>query len=240
MHHHLFTLKPHSDVAKFEFEDGVIRHAAAELLANESTIRNLLVDIATERALALNDSIRSPEWEASLLIGSDTIDDISVDRILELTADVASLVHHQPATLIDVSDLETTWVGSATPGAKVSFALRSASGIDTASFAAWMRDALDDAVTKSPGIGCRAIAPIQEAVAGSPNEAILSFWFTDEASLNSAVADQLFNPILGAELVEPGSIRTWSAVEHRLAPNPNAWAMPTGPLMPVREAPDND
>lgn len=234
MHHHLFTLRSHSDIAKFELEDGVVRSAAAGLLAEESTISQLLVDMSTERTLALMSDVRTPQWESCVIVSSTDEGDADADVLSELVVDVAMVIDHWPVMLIEVSDLDGSWVGSATPGPKVSFVVRRSSGIDSASFNGWMRDTLSDALAKSPGIGARAIAPL-DADGEAPRDSILSFWFPDEAALNDAVTNQLFASLLGAELIDADSIRSWSTVEHRLTPNPNAWSMPTGRLMPERE-----
>lgn len=234
MHHHLFTLRSHSDIAKFELEDGVVRTAAAGLLADESTISQLLVDMSTERTLALTAEVHTPQWESSVIISSADEGDADADVLAELVVDVATVIDHWPVMLIEISDLDGTWVGSATPGPKVSFVVRRSSGIDSASFNGWLRDTLSDALAKSPGIGARAIAPL-DTDGQAPRDSILSFWFPDEAALNDAVTNQLFASLLGAELIDADSIRSWSTVEHRLTPNPNAWAMPTGRLMPERE-----
>ncbi len=235
MHNHLFTLRSHSDIAKFELEDGVVRSAAASLLADESTIRHLLIDMSTERTLALMSEVRTPQWESSVLISSTDEGDADANVLGDLVVDVASIIDHWPVMTIEVSDLEGSWVGSATPGPKVSFVVRRSSGIDSASFNAWLRDTLSDALAKSPGMGARALAPLDTDDQAAPRDSILSFWFRNEAALNDAVSNQLFAQLLSAELIEADSIRLWSTVEHRLTPNPNAWAMPTGPLMPERE-----
>lgn len=234
MHHHFFTLRSHSDIAKFELEDGVVRTAAAGLLAEESTISHLLVDMSTERTLALTSEVTAPQWESSIVVSSADESDANADVLGALVVDVASIIDHWTVMMIEVSDLDGSWVGSATPGPKMSFVVRRSSGIDSASFNGWLRDTLSDAVAKSPGMGTRAIAPL-DADGQTPRDSILSFWFSDEAALNDAVSNQLFAPLLGAELIEADSVRSWSTVEHRLTPNPNAWSMPTGRLMPERE-----
>ncbi len=239
MHNHLFTLRSHSDIAKFELEDGVVRTAAASLLAEESTIRHILVDVSTERTLALMAEVHTPQWESSVLVSCADEGDADADVLGELVVDVASIIDHWPVLMIEVSDLDSSWVGSATPGPKVSFVVRRSSGIDSASFNGWLRDTLSDALAKSPGIGARSLAPLDTD--GQPSrDSILSFWFPNEAALNDAVSKQLFAPLLSAELIEADSIRLWSTVEHRLTPNPNAWAMPTGPLLPVRETDEDE
>lgn len=237
MHHHFFTLQSHLDVTKFEFEDGVIRNAAASLLREESTIRHILADLPTERAFPLDGDIDFPKWDGSILISSAEPDDVDPTLLAELLIDVAAVVENRSVTVIDGSDLEAKWVGTATPGPKISFVTEPGSGIDGPSFAAWMRDMLDDVAANYPGIGCRGIGPIDIAPSTSA-DAILSFWFPDSGLLDTALAERFYDPIVNAGLVEAGSVRAWSTVEHRLAPNPNAWDMPTGRLMPEPPADD--
>jgi len=236
MQHTVAVLAAHSDIAKFEFEDGVVRDAVATLLSNESTISHILVDLAIERELALAPPIERADWDGSVLIGASNAEDANPQKLAALVSDVASVVSSWSANVTEVSDLDMTWVGTATPGAKVSIVLSRSAGVDAASFDSWLIESLADAVAQMPEIGCRAITSLPES---NPAKAIASFWFPTEASLNAATDAQLFAPIVSAHLIDVEQTRALTTIEHRLSPNPNAWSMPTGPLMPVRDIEDD-
>jgi len=236
VHHSVVVLAAHPDVAKFEFEDGVVRDAVATLLADESTIERVLVDLATERALALSDATEPAQWDGSILVSATDSKDVDLGSIGELVGSVASVVSTWSALVTEVSDLGSTWVGSPTPGPKVSFVLGRGQGVDSESFHSSLVDVLSEAADKMPEIGCRAIT---SAPNSNSTSAVASLWFPTEESLNDAVASQLFSPIMTSHLFDAAGARTLTTIEHRLSPNPNAWSMPTEPLMPVRESADD-
>ena len=234
MPHTLFTLAAHSDVAKFELEDGVIRVAGSEILRNESTITRLLIDVPTERTTQFSVDTLAADWDAMMVISADSATDSRPENAEALVAESAIISGQWDVTVVELRDIDEEWVGTATPGSKVSFILTRGAGIDPASFDDWLTSAMRDLADRMDNGGSRIVTPIRSA-GNAPFDAIASFWFPSEDDLGAAVDGQLFASILASHLVDEGSVRAMSTVEHRRQPNPNAWAMPDGPLMPVRE-----
>jgi hypothetical protein len=235
MHHAFYALAAHVDIDKFELEDGVVRRASRELLLEESTISRVLVDIPTERPLSLDIETHVPEWDVSLIITAESSEQSAPHNFAELIIDVASVIGQRAVSTIEVSELSSSWIGSATPGPKISFLLNRSAGVDAGSYDGWLRDALNDCIAKVDDVGCRAFAPLRKNEVDAGFDTIASFWFPSVEALESAVGEHVFNPLLTSHLVDNDAIRAMSSVEHRLTPNPNTWSMPTGPLMPVAE-----
>jgi|GEM_PF-2644244 len=234
MPHTLFTLAAHADVAKFELEDGVIRVAGGEILRNESTITRLLIDVPTERTTQFSVETFASDWDAMLLISAESTADSRPENADVLLAESAVISGKYDVTVLELRDIDKEWVGTATPGSKVSFILTCSAGVDSASFDDWLMSATSDLADQNDDGGARIITPVRSAN-DPPFDAILSFWFSTQDDLDAAVEEQRFGSILASHLVETGSTRAMSSVEHRRQPNPNAWTMPDGPLMPVPE-----
>ena len=234
MPHTLFTLAAHSDVAKFELEDGVIRVAGSEILRNESTITRLLIDVPTERTTQFSVDTLAADWDAMMVISAGSATDSRPENADTLVAESAIISGEWDVTVVELRDIDKEWVGTATPGSKVSLILTRSAGIDPASFDDWLHSAVLDLSDRMDNGGSRIVTPTRRD-GDAPFDAIASFWFPSEDDLDAAVDAQLFASILASHLVDEGSVRAMSTVEHRRQPNPNAWAMPDGPLMPVPE-----
>ncbi len=234
MPHTLFTLAAHSDVAKFELEDGVVRSAAGAILRNESTITRLLIDVPTERTLQFSVDTLAPEWDATMLLTAGSAADCLPANIDELVVDTAVINGHWDAAVLELRDIDKDWIGTATPGSKISFVLRRSAGVDPASFDGWLSAAATDLAERMDDGGARIVTPVRGSD-DAPFDSIASFWFSREDGLAAAIDAQLFASILASHLVDDGSVRAMSSVEHRRHPNPNAWEMPDGPLLPVPE-----
>ena len=235
MPHTLFTLAAHSDVAKFELEDGVVRSASGAILRNESTITRLLIDVPTERTLQFSVDTLTPEWDATLLISAGSAEDcIPVDAD-ELLVDTAVITGRWDVTVVELRDIDKDWIGTATPGSKISFVLTRSAGVDSAGFDGWLSGAATDLAERMDDGGARIITPVRGSANAAPFDAIASFWFASEDGLAEAIESQLFASILASHLVDDGSVRAKPSVEHRRQPNPNAWEMPDGPLLAIPE-----
>ncbi len=234
MPHTLFTLAAHSDVAKFELEDGVVRSAGGAILRNESTITRLLVDVPTERTFQFSVDTLAPEWDATMLISADSTDDCIPADADALFVDSAVVTGRWDVTVVELRDIEKDWVGTATPGPKISFVLTRSAGVDSAGFDGWLSGAATDLAERMDDGGARIITPMRGST-GTPFDAVASFWFASEDGLAAAIKAQLFSSLLTSHLVDDGSVRAMPSVEHRRQPNPNAWEMPDGPLLAVPE-----
>ena len=235
MPHALFTLKSHSDIEKFELEDSVVRGAARALLRTESTITRLLIDIRTERDAPLQVDTRSPGWDAALVISADDHHDAFPESMDELVVDAASVQGRWEVSIKEIRDIGKEWVGASTPGAKISFVLTRSAGIDAASFDQWLDDVANEIAAQMVDGGARCITLVDRELLDAPCDTIVSFWFPTDSALESATEERLFASVLSSHLVDEDSILVQQSVEHRNYPNPNAWEMPDGPLMPVPE-----
>ena len=238
MHQRFFALRAHGDVAKFEYEDGIVRSAASGLLTEESGIDHVVADVATETALHGASEFAKSSWDASLLISSATPDEPGIAEVPDLVADVAMVTESWPARVLTAGGLDSTWHGTTVPATKTSFVFRRAAGIDAASFEEWIQNELVDTVNNVGTRGSRAILTRDDG--DFDDRAIVSMWFAQGDDLYNATATEIFSPFAGSSLIDADSLQLFTSVEHRLDPNPNAWSMPTGPLMPVRETPDDN
>lgn len=234
MHYLFLALQAHSDVSKIEFEDGVVRQAGAALVAEESTIQRVVIDVTTERTLALEDVGVPSTWTGTVLITSESVDDLDAAAIAELVVDVGSVVDSWSATSSSVTDLDESWHGTVTPGPKVSFVLTPGAGVSQQHFFDVLETQLLEVQPELPGVGCRVVGATEQS---GQRGGVASFWFPSEASLNEAAHNSVFSPVVTAEVVDQQHTQILMSVEHRLTPNPNAWALPTEPLMPVRDNP---
>lgn len=234
MHHLFVALRCHSDIAKFEFEDGVVRQAGAALLAEESTISVVEIDIATERTLALDNVGQPSEWAGTMTISSESPDDVNAEMIAELVAEVAVVDQAWTASSTQLADLDGQWAGTVTPGLKVSLVVTPAAGMPQTLFHQSLEAKLTEVHAELPDVGHALISASEDS---GQHYGVASFSFPSEAALNAAAQAEAFSPILAADLVDPQNVQILMAVEHRLTPNPNAWAMPTEPLMPIRDDP---
>lgn len=235
MHHAFYALTAHVDVAKFELEDGIIRVAGASILRHESSISRILVDVPMERRLVLDVPTVKPGWDAIVIISANMPPDCLREDLAPLVLDVATVGPPIMVSVVDVLDVPEPWIGSATPGPKVSLVLRRSAGVDMKSYDLWLHEAVEDCASRIDRGGCRAITPKRDDDRDARFDTIASFWFPTEEALTDALAAQALAPLTSSHLIDAATIGTMSSTEHRLTPNPNAWKMPDGPLMPVVE-----
>lgn len=234
MEHAFFALAAHSDVAKLELEDGIVRGAASAILRDQSTIARIVVDVPTERSRQLSVETLATSWDAVMIISAEDPADCVPPNVDELLVDVATVSGQWNVTISELRDIEKDWVGAVTPGQKVSFVLQRSAGVDPASFDGWLSAAGQDCAERMDDGGCRVATP-SRGTGDAPFDSVISFWFPTEQAFDDAIDSQLFASILTSHLVDNGSIQALWSVEHRRLPNPNAWEMPDGPLMPVPE-----
>ena len=207
------------------------------MLAEESDLVQITVDVCTERPAGLPVAAEPVEWDASIVVSSASAIDIDSTEVDDLLVDSAMVSGRWNASVFEIADLAESWPGTATPAKKVSFVLEPANGTAHATFETWLENDLQEATQRSADpVGARAIVPVN----GSTDQpTVVSYWFPTNAVLEGWVRDGLFDSLVESALVERSSIRTYMSVEHRLVPNPNAWSMPTEPLL-VRRTGDDD
>jgi hypothetical protein len=223
MYHAFYALAAHDDIEKFELEDGIVRHAGAELLAEASTIERIIVDAPSERRPEpAADTPRVP-WGSSITISARDAADCRPAALDELIFDVALVVGAWTVASVDVAEFERDWIGRATPGGKISFLLRRSAGIDQSSYENWLSNAMIESTNRLGDVGSRYVLPRDAFVPGVEFDTIASFWFPDDHALEAAVDGDGFGPLIASDLVDRTATRTHLSVEHRLIPNPNTW-----------------
>lgn len=225
MHTVVYALVPHSDIAKFEVEDGLARGAAAELLAAPSTISQVVVDIATAGIIDVDSPHTPPGFDALLRVSAESMADAQPAHLAELVADVASVAGAWTISTISIAEREDDWIGSATPGVKLVALLSSGPGIDRGSFDGWLREALLTCANDLAGVGVVTHTP-EETLEGSRQfDSLVEFSFSTQDGLAHALEAHMLQSVLGSELLDSDKTQVFTTVEHLLTPNENAWEM---------------
>lgn len=228
MHHAFYALVRHDDVEKFELEDGLVRHAGKALLAEPSSLKQVALDIRRAATDALGLGIGPTKFEASIRLTASEEFDVRPAALPELVADVARIVGAFTITTHELADLGTSWLGTATPGTKLSYFLECSPGIDRSDHDRWIDDAMQSCLERMDGVAVRHHRPISELSPGIAFDTIAEFTFPTEASLLSAAETHALTPLIGSELLDSASTRVLASVEHRLVPNQNAWDIRDG------------
>ncbi len=225
MHTVAFALLSHSDIAKFELEDGLARGAATKLLASPSTISRVSVDIATAGVINFDPPHGAPPFDALFRITAASMSEAQPSNLDKLIADVATVVGSWTISTVTVAEREDQWIGSATPGVKLVAFLVSGPGIDSGSYSGWLRDALMTCADDLDGVGVTHIIPEETLSGATQFSSMIEFSFPTQDGLAQALAAHTLQPILESELLDSDKTQMFSAVEHLLTPNENAWEM---------------
>lgn len=221
----VYALSAHFDIAKFELEDGLVRQAAASLLAAPSTIAQITVDIATAGVVDVDTPHSAPSFDAMLRIAADSMSDAQPPDLAELVADVVGVVGAWTVETSVLAERDDHWIGSSTPGVKLVAFLTSGPGIDRGSYDGWLRDAAMTCAAELDGVGVALVSPNDPLVGVERFDTILELSFPGRAELEKALAEKTLQPILGSELLDLGKTQLVTTAEHRLVPNENAWEM---------------
>lgn len=231
MHTLLYALAQHEDIAKFELEDGLVREAAASLLAHPSTISDITIDTLTSATF----DDRLPEgagtsprgFDALLRITASDERDTRPNAFDELVMNVARVVGRWPVTTREITSRSDSWRGTSTPGVKLNLLLSRGPGIDLSSYEGWLLDEVQAAVERTGSVGVRSISPIQ---GGDPAsfDTLLEFSLPSQELLTSTLDEGHLSGILESELLDPAQLRVFATSEHVLTPNENAWELSEG------------
>ncbi len=218
-----YTLDGHDDIAKLELEDGLVRHAAVELLSKRSFIRQIVVDVPRARSIDLGIPARPAGFDASVRITADREEDAHPDALADLVLDVANIVGTWTVANHETTELPKVWIGTATPGVKLMFLFNRAAGIDITSYDTWLQDAIASCESRLHDAGVRYFSPLTASEHGDDFDTIAEFSFVSEDALDDAIEERALSPLVGSELLDPDSVRIQATIEHRLLPNKNAW-----------------
>jgi len=230
MHTVVYALVPHSDIAKFEVEDGLARGAATNLVSAPTSISQVAVDLATAGTVDLDSTYTAPAFGALMRISAESSSDAHPGDIDDLVGEVASVVGAWAVTSSVIADRADSWVGSATPGVKLIGLLTSAPGIDAKSFDGWVRDAVATCSSELSGVGVRLHTPQEALIGASTFDNIVELSFSTHEQLEGALATHGVRQLLQSELLNADTTQVFTAVEHLLTPNENAWELHDHPL----------
>ncbi len=225
MHTVVYALLPHSDIAKFEIEDGLVRGAATELLAAPSSISRVSVDIATAGVVDFDSPHETPSFDALFRITAESMSEARPAHLDDLVAEVAGVVGAWTVSTVTVAERDDEWIGVATPGVKLVALLTSGPGIDRGSYDGWLRDALMTCADDLDGVGVAYHTPGETLVGTTGFDSMVEFSFPTQDGLEQALETHTLQSILGSELLDSDETQAFTAVEHLLTPNENAWEM---------------
>lgn len=226
MQHALLGIQAHRDLAKFDFEDGLLRSIVAQRMIEPSTISRIVVDLAIEdqalggqRALPReNDTISALVW---LTAGVE--DDLVPTSMSDLFDEVAASVVGWSIRSTELRDLERDWVGTATPGRKLTYLLRRTAEVSDDQLESWLEATAETCASRMPSGGL-SYHILDDPIMASPAlDASMAFWFPTADRLTEADSFGVFDPIDDANIVQGGATRRLLTTEHRLFPNPNFW-----------------
>ena len=227
MHSRLYGLTSHPDVTRFEVEDGIVRNAVATLLGDETTINTVVVDVgASVREATLEDPNLNPDalHDVMIAIHAEVEADSEPPNLAELVADVAVVGGSWSISSTELAELEKPWVGTASPGPKVT-AFARPTDADSPRYRAGIAELARETATTLGDVGSRVVHV--EGTPGSFSTAI-SFWFPNPDAAKAAWDRDGFAPLIASDLIDQHSLALLEATEHVLAPNPNTWVTTSG------------
>ncbi len=224
MHHVLYCLTSHPDVTRFEVEDGVVRQAAAELLSEETTIDTIAIDLGI---FVREGAAETPAagYDVLVSISGGTAEDVSPSEFAELVAEVAVVSSSTPISIDELSQLEKEWVGTTTPGPKVTAHFNPAAS-DSADYRDQIEALARSVVASIGNVGCRVVH--STPTDGWPFATSLGYWFANNAEAKEAFERDAFDLLSSSSLIAPNSFVLTESIEHRIAPNPNTWTTNDG------------
>ncbi len=223
MHATYFEIVPHDDIARLDLEDGLIRNAAAALIANASTIDEIIVDVPRQRSIELGASGADSASAPAMCIVAAELADTKPD-LDDLLVEVATVSTSWPATISTLLEVDQDWPGPVTPGVKLRLSASAAPGIDGASFATWITDSLHRCADRCEDLlAVTALQPASDDDGPDALSVIGTLSFRDDAALDAALSSAAFAPFAESEMIAPESLRAAAVSEHRIRPNPNTW-----------------
>lgn len=219
MQHCSYALMSHPDVTRFEVEDGVVRHAAAELVSEETTIDNIMIDLGVQVRRG-NPEHPVAALDTVLSISGATEADVTPPGLADLIVDVAVVAATVPLEIVEVSQLEKSWIGTMTPGPKITAYWNPATA-DSPAYRSSVEELAATVASALGDVGCRV--SFGERSDDWPVTTSISYWFANPGAAGDALAGDVFDALDNPDLVAPESFLLVEAVEHRVIPNPNNW-----------------
>lgn len=231
MQQRLHALSCHADVTRFEVEDALVREAPAELLAEETSIHEIGIDLGL---FHLPQSNGDPLGDINSLVTISAGDaaDAVAEPLGALVAAAARVSGSWTLETENVSELERKWVGTATPGPKVTAVFDSnASG--SANYRTNIVQLIRAMVSEWGDVGSRAL--FLDEGQDAPFSTIASFWFRTLGAAEEAMASETLKTLTEAGNISTDTLGFYQGLEHRVFPNPNVWATTTGLARPETE-----
>jgi len=219
MHQSYFALEAHSDVTRFEIEDGIVRGAVAQLLAQPSTIERVTVHIPRERSIDVGLPTATSGPQPALCITAEAENDAHID-LAPLIADVGIVADSWQVTTSTLAASDREWVGNVAPGVALRVAVSAAPGIDAANFRTWLTDALHRCADRCTDLqALRVTLPLHR----EPPSVIATISFETEGALDASLDASALEPFIGSEMIDIRSAQITAISEHLITPNPNTW-----------------
>lgn len=219
MLHRAYGLTSHPDVTRFEVEDGIVRHAAAELLSEETTVDNITIDLGVQVRQGSDESALAA-FDTMMSISGVTEADVAPAMLADLIAEVAVIAAASPVEIIEISRLEKPWIGTPTPGPKVTAHVNPAAA-DSPAFRSGIQELAASVGVSLGDVGARVM--FGEQSEAWPMTASISYWFPNARAAAVALEGERFHALVSSSLIQPDSVVLVEAIEHRVTPNPNTW-----------------
>ncbi len=231
MQQRLHGLICHPDVTRFEIEDALVRQAASELVSKETSILEIDIDLGLFR---LEQSSGDPlgNINSLFLVTADDSTDADAEPLAELIAEAAVVSTSWPVEVENISELEKAWIGTATPGPKITVAFDS-SAADSSSYRDNIVQTVRSVVAKLDDVGARSM--FLDTDQDAPFSTAVSFWFPTPSAAQDALDGDALKSLTEAGNISSDSLGIYQGTEHRVFPNPNIWSTTTG-----LKAPESD
>ncbi len=217
----LLAIRPHGDLAKFEFEDHLLRGAVPQLLRSQNGISSVTVDLRIET----QSSGDTPQDLGAMITVIETNSDRSAVR--ELREMVFEAGEVEAAWEVDdrrATQSATTWLGTSTPGVKSLCFVRMPADSDSPDHHRHLVETAGDLLhDRLPQAEISTYVVTADLVPSPVTTAVFTMLFRSVNAIDEARQAGAFAPI--EDLVErhEATVFELRTVEHRLFPNPNTW-----------------
>lgn len=224
MQQRLHALSCHADATRFEIEDALVRDAPGELLAEETSIHEIGIDLGL---VHLSQSTADPlgDINSFVTISAGEPSDAVAEPLAALAAVAARVSASWTLQTENITELQKAWVGTATPGPKVT-AVFDSSAAGSATYQDNIVQIIREMTSAWGDVGSRALFLDQGQDA--PFSTIASFWFPTVSATQEALESDVLKKLTEAGNISSDSIGLYQGTEHRVFPNPNIWSTTTG------------
>ncbi len=216
----LLAVRPHRDLAKFEFEDLLLREALPNALRAIGGLVSLGLDLRTEQQ---GRDDRVPDDLGAMVRVRESSSGRSAARALMTQLGDAGIVDAAWAVRPTMPTTPGAQLGTHVPGVKDCWFLRMGEAVDSPDlFAPQINAAVEAIVTSAPPAQISVLLVEDDLMASPVTDAFVSVLMDSHAALDAVHARRGFDPLVRLEDAGASIFRV-RAIEHRLSPNPNLW-----------------